>query len=160
MGGLHASTDVYDSHETLADIWYTNDMEFWLRNETDAEWSPRMNMGFTTTGGNIWVVGGQEKLPPIPSPSPVVGSALVDRAERAAHKITVLQQPSPSPYVDPRPGETLVGDRFITKNDIWNFDLRRPTRGWVQEHEQPQLSHDYLNLNTKWSEKSNIENPV
>mgnify|MGYP005991194229 CR=1 FL=1 len=152
MGGIHASSDEYSSHETLDDIWYTNDMEFWLQNETSAAWSPRMNMGFTTTGSNIWVVGGQEMLPPIPSPSPVVGSALVDRAEKAAHKVTVLVQPSPSPYVDPRPGETLVGERFVTKSDIWNFDLRRPGRGWVQEHEAPQVSHDYVNTGTTWGE--------
>jgi len=152
MGGIHASSDVYESHETLNDIWYTNDMEFWLQNETNAEWSPRMNMGYTTTGGNIWVVGGQEMLPPIPSPSPVVGSALIDRAEKAAHKVTVLAQPSPSPYVDPRPGETLIGERFITKSDIWNFDLRRPQRGWVKEHEAPQLSFDYLNAATGFNE--------
>ena len=148
MGGLTGDSDVYASNAVLNDVWFSADGELWEKNQSDALWGPRMNMGFASHGNQLFIVGGQAMLPPIPSPSPVVGPALVDRAEAKAPKLTIRQQPSPSPFVDPRPGETLLGDRFVSLDDVWQFDIAAPTKGWSPKFATGTVADAYIDEDT------------
>lgn len=138
MGGEKGDPFDFDSTELYNDVWTSVDGREWFEVSPQGgdHWSPRASLAAAVWQGKLVVAGGYEIVPPLPSPSPQTVVQLVDTVAAKNPVKTIIQQPSPSPFVDPRPGEVMHDMRIKPMSDVWIYDLNVPREenpGWIQD---------------------------
>lgn len=156
MGGQTGSEVSYGAETLLNDVWYTTDGVNWAQNGT-ATWTARSHFGAAVVGSKIYIHGGQTVVDPLPSPDPLDIKSLVDKATAMADRRVVVLDPSPSPYVDPRPGETASGVRYELMPDVWSFDSVQPHLGWQVDFAASAEQSTYANPDDSWLQHDAVE---
>ena len=154
MGGKGSDTGYPENVTFYNDVWISSDMENWVKNESNQPWSPRVNSHSIVHGEKIHLYGGQERLDDLPPEPPRLPFQQIDDAIADSKVTNIRPQPSPSPFVDPRPGETFSGIRMRTKNDLWVFDPKSPRNGWVEDPVQFPARSKFVSIHDEWGKHS------